>query len=182
MAVRKDRDIDRREVDTNPDPITGAHGAHPVGVGLGTAVAGAAAGAAGGAVAGPVGAVAGAVIGGVAGGLGGKAAAEAIDPTVEDTYWRDAYANRPYYDEAVTYDTYAPAYRHGWESRTRYPDRSFDEAEPELRRDWESSQHNSQLKWERAKLATRDAWHRVERALPGDADGDERKNVSGVPR
>ena len=26
--------------------------------------------------------------------------------------------------------------------------------------------------WEKAKQATRDAWHRVERALPGDADGD----------
>jgi hypothetical protein len=167
MAVRKDR-----EVDTNPDPITGEHGAHPVGVGLGTAVAGAAAGAAGGAVAGPAGAVAGAVIGGVAGAFGGKAAAEAIDPTVEDTYWRGEYANRPYFDETVDYDTYAPAYRHGWESRTRYPDRTFDQAEPELRRDWEASKNASRLEWEKAKLATRDAWHRVEGSVSSDADDD----------
>lgn len=170
MAIRKDKE----EVDTNPDPITGAHGAHPVGVGLGTAVAGAAAGAAGGAVAGPAGAIVGAVVGGVAGGLGGKAAAEAIDPTVEDNYWRDEYANRPYYEQGVAYDTYAPAYRHGWESRSRYADRDFDAAEADLRRDWEQSPHGSNLKWEKAKLATRDAWHRVERAIPGDADGDGR--------
>ena len=168
MTTRKDV----KKVDTNPDPITGAHGAHPVGVGLGTAVAGAAAGAAGGAVAGPAGAIVGAVVGGVAGGLGGKAAAEAIDPTVEDNYWRDEYANRPYYEASVPYDTYAPAYRHGWESRDRYRDRDFDAAEADLRSDWEKSKYNSSLKWEKAKLATRDAWHRVERKLPGDADGD----------
>ena len=32
------------EVDTNADPITGEHGSHPVGVGLGGAAGGAAAG------------------------------------------------------------------------------------------------------------------------------------------
>ena len=170
MAIRKDK----KDRDENRDPITGAPGAHPVGAGLGAAAAGAAAGAAGGALGGPAGAVVGAVIGGVAGGLGGKAAAEAIDPTAEEAYWRDEYSNRPYYEEGVGYDTYAPAYRHGWESRSRYAGRTFDEAEPDLRRDWEGSGHGTRLGWEKAKLATRDAWHRVERAIPGDADGDER--------
>ena len=33
---------------------------------------------------------------------------------------------------------------------------------------------NSSLAWNEAKSATRDAWHRVEHALPGDADGDGR--------
>jgi hypothetical protein len=28
--------------------------------------------------------------------------------------------------------------------------------------------------WDDAKHATRAAWHRVERAVPGDADGDGR--------
>ena len=88
--------------DSNPDPITGEPGAHPVGVGFGTAVGGAAAGAAAGAMAGPVGTVAGAVIGGVAGGLAGKGIAESIDPTAEDAYWRENYANRSYYDQGTT--------------------------------------------------------------------------------
>ena len=64
--------MDRNEKephDANRDPLTGAPGAHPVGVGLGTAAGGMAAGAAAGAVAGPVGAVAGAVVGGIVGGL-----------------------------------------------------------------------------------------------------------------
>lgn len=67
----------------NRDPITKASGAHPVEVGVGSALGGAAAGLAAGALAGPVGAVVGAVVGGVAGGYGGKAVGEAIDPTIE---------------------------------------------------------------------------------------------------
>ena len=106
-----------RETDANRDPITGEPGAHPIGAGLGAAAAGAAAGAAGGAVAGAIGAVVGAVVGGIAGGYAGKEVAESIDPTAEDTYWRNSYSQRPYYDAKTSYDEYAPAYRYGWESR-----------------------------------------------------------------
>jgi outer membrane lipoprotein SlyB len=75
-----------KEAGTNRDPITGAPGAHPVGVGLGAAAGGIAAGAAVGTVAaGPVGTVVGAAVGAIAGGLGGKAVAEKLDPTVEVT-------------------------------------------------------------------------------------------------
>src|SRR3954454_6291356 len=94
------------EADTNPDPITGEHGSHPVGVGLGGAAGGAAAGALGGAVGGPVGAAVGAVVGAVAGGLAGKGVAESIDPTVEDAYWRENYTSRPYYEQGTIYDDY----------------------------------------------------------------------------
>ena len=66
-----------RSLGTNPDPITGAPGAHPVGVGLGAA--------AGTLAAGPVGTVVGAAVGAVAGGLGGKAVAEHFDPTMQGT-------------------------------------------------------------------------------------------------
>jgi hypothetical protein len=158
------KNVDRSRAhgaDSNRDPISGEPGAHPVGVGLGAAGAGAVVGAAGGAVAGPVGAAVGAVIGGVAGGLAGKSIAESVDPTVEDAYWRKHYADRPYYDEAIPYDTYGPAYRHGWESRVKYHDRSFDDVETDMRRDWEATKAKSKLAWDRAKLASRDAWDRV---------------------
>src|SRR5262245_5133401 len=82
-----------KPVDTNEDPLTGAPGAHPVGVAMG-ATGGAAAGAAVGAVGGPVGVAVGAAVGGVAGGLAGKGAAEAINPSVEDEYWRENYKAR----------------------------------------------------------------------------------------
>ena len=75
-----------RSLGTNRDPITGAPGAHPVGVGLGAAAGGIAGGAAAGTLAaGPVGTVVGAAVGAVAGGLGGKAVAEHFDPTIEGT-------------------------------------------------------------------------------------------------
>ena len=177
MATRDENRLDREEnkahPDRNPDPITGAPGAHPVGTGVGAAGAGAA-GAAIGAVAGPVGAAVGAVVGAVAGGLAGKGVAEAVNPTAEDAYWRDNYKTRPYVDSSVAYDEYAPAYRYGWESRNRYAGRRFDEVETDLQRDWEKSRGKSSLTWERAKQATRDAWDRVERAVPGDIDRDGR--------
>ena len=52
-------------------------------------------------------------------------------------------------------------HRHGWESRARYPEQSFDEAEPHLQADWEKKT-NRELAWERARLASRDAWDRME--------------------
>lgn len=149
------------ELDRNPDPITDAPGAHPVGVGIGAAAGGAAAGAAVGAFAGPVGVVVGAVTGAVAGGYAGKAVAETIDPTVEDAYWRDNHRNRPYYETGLEYDHYRPAYQYGWESRGRYRDKTFDQVEPELERGWGKAKSNSKLDWEKAKPATRDAWDRV---------------------
>lgn len=146
----------------NRDPITGAPGAHPVGTGVGAA-GGAAAGAAIGSVAGPAGTLVGGAIGAVAGGLVGKGVAEGIDPTVEDAYWREQHTTKPYYEGTYDYDTdYAPAYRYGWESRSQYQDRKFDDVDSDLERNWEKAKQKSRLSWEKAKLATRDAWHRID--------------------
>jgi len=162
-----------RGTDANRDPITKTPGAHPVGTGIG-AVGGATAGAAIGAVGGPVGAAVGLVAGAVVGGLAGKGVAEKIDPTVEDGYWKENYSKRPYVERNVAFETYQPAYRTGYEGYTRYSGRKFEEVEPDLRRDYEKSKGNSNLTWDKARSATRDAWNRVEKALPGDADGDGR--------
>ncbi|HEX4589251.1 MAG TPA: YsnF/AvaK domain-containing protein [Gemmataceae bacterium] len=154
----KRRDMSK---DRNEDPITGEPGAHPVGVGVGTAAGGAAAGMAAGMAAGPVGAVVGAVAGGVAGAFAGKAVAEQIDPTAEDAYWRDNYKSRSYVDKGTDYSTYQPAYRYGWESHTRHADRSFDQAEPELRSGWDKARGSSSLTWDKARNAVRDAYDRT---------------------
>src|SRR4029453_3919775 len=102
-------DAERRD----EDPITGAAGAPPVGTGLGAVAGGIAAGAATGTVAGPIGTTVGAAVGAIVGGLAGKGVAEMIDPTVEDAYWRDNYADRPYVTKGASYDDYGPAYRYG---------------------------------------------------------------------
>jgi hypothetical protein len=163
-----DNDLIRPDVDAdaNRDPITGEPGSHPVGTGLGAAGGGTAGAAIGGAVGGPIGAAIGAAIGGVAGGLAGKGIAEMIDPTVEDAYWRDNYSTRPYVSSGSGYDDYQPAYRYGWESRARYEDKRFDEVEPVLARDWDQYRgQSSRLNWDNAKLATRDAWDRIDARL-----------------
>ena len=153
--------------DANRDPITGEPGSHPVGVGAGT-TAGAIAGAAAGAVAGPAGAVAGAVLGGVAGGFGGKAAAEWVNPSVEEKYWRENYRSRPYVDEDDSFDSYAPAYETGYLGFAKYgPEgKSYDEVESELREDYENQGDDLDLTWEDARGATRDAWSRAEMNAP----------------
>lgn len=137
---------------------------------------GMAAGAAIGGMTGPVGAVVGAAVGAVAGAVAGKAMK--VEPEAEEAYWRESYASRPYVTTGSTYDDYGPAYRHGVDAYSRYPDRSFDEVEPELGRDWNSARGRSSLEWDNARHATRDAWQRlsdrVERAVPGDSDRDGR--------
>lgn len=165
-----------KEPDANLDPISGEPGAHPVGTGIGAAGAGAAGAAIGGAIGGPVGAVVGAAVGAVAGGLVGKGAAESVNPTVENEYWRNHYSTRPYADADVSYDEYEPGYRTGYEAYSRYhgTGRTFDQIEPELQRDYETNRGRSNLGWAKAKYAARDAWDKVERALPGDADHDGR--------
>ena len=106
----------RRHRDDNPDPITGAPGAHPVGTGLGAAAGGVIAGAAAGTVAGPVGAVAGAAVGAIVGGLAGKGVAEGVNPSDEDAYWRANFEREPYYLAGYGFDDYAPAYRLGYDA------------------------------------------------------------------
>jgi len=163
-----DRIDDRNTRDSNPDPITGAPGSHPVGTGVGAAgggLAGAAAGAAIGSVV-PgigtvVGGVVGTIIGATGGGLAGKGIAEQIDPTEEDAYWRENYKNRDYTAGTKDYTEIAPAYRYGWESRASNPDMAFDQAEPHLEKNWNEHKTKVGMEWDKAKHAVKDAWNRV---------------------
>ena len=172
-----------REGSPNLDPITDAPGAHPIGTGIGAALGGAAAGVATGAivgattgtVVGPVGTVIGAAVGAIVGGLAGKGVAEAIDPTVEEAYWKETFVTRPYANGA-SFDDYGPAYKYGVASYQKYPGHKFDDVESNLARDWNTAGGKSSLDWANARIATKEAWDRlsnkVERAIPGDSDRD----------
>lgn len=162
------RDLDERDRritrdDANPDPISGEPGSHPVGTGVGAAGLGAAGAAMGGIIGGPIGAVIGAAGGAVAGGLMGKGIAESIDPTIEDAYWRENYVTRSYYNSDYNYNDYQPAYRAGFEGYANYAQtgRTYDQVEPDLRRDYEARYPNARLGWSDARYASRDAWDRV---------------------
>jgi len=154
--------------DANRDPLTNEPGAHPVGTGVGAA-GGAVAGAAAGAFGGPIGAAVGGVAGAVVGGLAGKAAAESVNPTVEDAYWRESYQREPYYRGGRTYDEYRPAYELGWSSVGRY-EGDFDTVEPHLARDWGQARGTSGMEWDEARPATRAAWERAGRGYTTDMD------------
>jgi len=151
---------------SNPDPLTGEPGSHPIEAGIGAVMGGVGAGMAGavaGAMgAGPVGAVVGAVIGvvagGVGGGYGGKAVGELIDPTTEDRWVNEYYhTERP---RSRTIDDYRAPYHYGLASRRKYEGKRFEDVEGQLRTEWEGGK-TSDMKWDEARPAIRHAYCRI---------------------
>ena len=124
--------------DANRDLNSGMPGAHPIGVAVSSPVggvvagivAGAAMGAAAATIAGPVGTVVGAAVGVAVGGFAGKSATDGTESTIEDAYWRENYAMRPYISGSGSFDDYGPAYSVGTSGYRIYPGKSFDEIEP----------------------------------------------------
>jgi hypothetical protein len=172
--ANKDRD---RLMDTeDKKDAAGLTGGAFAGGAVGGIAGGAMAGAAAGGLGGPAGAAIGAAVGAVAGALGGKAIADSVDPEAEDAYWKSNYSSRSYVGDGSSYDDYQPAYRMGYERYPEFHGRDWNDIEPEFERHWDTSRGNSRLSWPEAKHATRDAWQRtkdtVERAAPGDSDGD----------
>ena len=157
------RRVVANEEDLNRDPITGTPGAHPLGTGAGASSGGVAGAAVGLAVGGPVGGVIGAAVGAVAGGLAGKSAAEAVNPTAEEIFWRETYIREPYYVKGRTYEYYAPGFRAGWEGRVHHGGRTFDEAEPALKAAYILTKTELDPGWQDVRPAARAAWERADR-------------------
>ena len=97
--------------------------------------------------------------GGVAGTTSGMATHRRDFADVDDEFRRDYQTN--YASSGGSYEDYQPAYRGGYESRydSRFANRSWDEAEPELRQRWESEHPGSA--WERMKAAVRRGWDKA---------------------
>jgi len=151
------------EEDLNRDPISGTPGAHPLGTGVGAASGAVAGVVAGMAVGGPVGSIIGAAVGAVAGGLAGKSAAEAVNPTAEELFWRETYVREPYYVAGRTFEYYAPGFRAGWIGRVRHDGRTFNEAESELVAEYGLTKTELDPAWHDIRPAARAAWDRVDR-------------------
>ena len=151
------------EEDLNRDPISGTPGAHPLGTGAGAASGGVAGAAVGMAVGGPVGSVIGAAVGAIAGGLSGKGAAEAVNPTAEELFWKETYVREPYYLPGKPYAYYAPGFRAGWEGRVRFDGRTFAEAEGDLAAAYILTKSELDAPWADVRPAAEAAWNRVDR-------------------
>lgn len=147
----------------NRDPISGTPGAHPLGTGAGAASGGVAGAAVGMAVGGPVGSVIGAAVGAIAGGLSGKSAAEAVNPTAEEIFWKETYLREPYYLPGKPYEYYAPGFRAGWEGRVRFDGRTFAEAEGDLASAYILNKSELDPSWLELRSAAEAAWNRVDR-------------------
>jgi hypothetical protein len=117
----------------------------------------AAAGAAAGGVAGAL----GSAVKTLAGGLAKAGGPRATDRTAEEAYWKDRYDREPYFLMGYGFADYLPAYRTGWEGRSRYPGKSFEEAENDLQFDYENNRGKSRLEWEGCREAVRAAWDRA---------------------
>ncbi|MBT2305164.1 hypothetical protein J7E70_32680 [Variovorax paradoxus] len=130
------------------------------------------AGAAAGLLAGPAGAAAGLDAGGIVGGLCGKAVAERVNPTGEIDYWRERYADEPYYEAGRTYEDYRPAYQLGWSTRAA-AEGTFDLVEPAMAAQWGALRGNSRLDWAQARAAARAAWDRADSTRFAEGDPDD---------
>ncbi|NJL85022.1 MAG: glycine zipper family protein [Leptolyngbyaceae cyanobacterium SM1_1_3] len=89
----------------------------------------------------------------------------------QDDFWRNNYQSRHYTDTGYDYNDYAPAYRMGYDSYSAFglnQGMSYEQAEPQIRSEYERNYGNSRLGWDKAKYAVQDAWNRVKEALPGN--------------
>jgi hypothetical protein len=159
-----------KNVELKKEAHDNENNAHATGIAVGAtmgATAGvvalaAAQGAGYGAAAGIPGIVAGIALGGAIGALAGEDAAASVNPTEEETYWRENHEKQHYFSTLNTYDSYAPAYRFGVDAYSIFVGRDFDEIEDQLGRQWDAgARGSSRLTWDSAKLATRDAYNRL---------------------
>ena len=67
------------------------------------------------------------------------------------------YTQRSYVANGSNLDDYGLAYIHGVHSSIKFEDRSFDEIEPDLGREWGAARSTSTIEWERAREASRDS-------------------------
>jgi hypothetical protein len=80
----------------------------------------------------------------------------------EENYWFENFTSRPYALGPDYFDRFRPAYRYGFETGRHHMGRTWDDAEPDLRRGWETYEHRGESpSWEEIKDAARDAWNRI---------------------
>ena len=113
------------------------------------------------------GALIGATVGTLTGGLAGNSAAEAVNHTAEELFWRETSVQEPYYVNGRNFEYYAPGFRAGWEGRVRHDGRSFDAAEPDLKAAYKLTKGELAPDWQDVRPAPRAAWDRVDRGWKG---------------
>lgn len=81
-------------------------------------------------------------------------------------YWRERYPSEPYYDAALPFDDFEPAYRLGHQTRAQDIARAYDEVERELETRWAAERGQSRLDWLQARHAVKRGWEDALQADP----------------
>lgn len=76
-------------------------------------------------------------------------------------YWRERFADEPYYCDGERFEDYEPAYHTGHQARIRNVNQAYEQVEAELHRDWDSTKGSQTLSWSKARHAVRRAWERA---------------------
>lgn len=95
----------------------------------------------------------------------------------EDNYWFENFSSRPYALGPDFYDRFRPGFRYGFESAHHHMGRSWEEAEADMRKGWETYENRGTdpSPWEEIKEAVRDAWDRVRGKEQADAPERQRE-------
>jgi len=94
-----------------------------------------------------------------------------ITPDIDsDSYYRTHW-NAKYSNADDSYDDYLPAYRYGDEARRlqKYRSRHWDDAESDLKSDWESRYTTGTSTWEKFKDAVRHGWDKITPDMDDDS-------------
>lgn len=138
---------------------------HVLGAGAGAVAGGATGAAIRAAVGGPVGLAVGAAAGGALGALIGDRAAEARDKRGHLGHFEQIYRDMPYYADGMTWEDYAPAYRHGLDTWRTLGVREFGDAEADLEAGWGRARDASRLQWAQARGAVEHASRELAQTL-----------------
>ena len=84
-----------------------------------------------------------------------------LDWTTEEAYWRNNYTTRPYIGTNQDFAYWSPGYRYGYDSAMKYPGKTWNDVEADLRSAWDRVEYRGQRTWEQIKDAVRDAWDHV---------------------
>lgn len=100
--------------------------------------------------------------GGTSAGPGNAEGTNALQQQDNDAAYL-AHYNSTYGNQGSKYDDVAPAYRYGSSlaADDRYRGRSWDDAESDIRTDWESRNAGSTSTWDKMKAAVRHGWERM---------------------
>jgi hypothetical protein len=93
---------------------------------------------------------------------GGGLSSQRLSTGDDDSFFRNDF-DQKYATAGGSYDDYAPAYKYGNESRSKYAGRNWDDVETDLRSDWDTKYGKSGdvSTWEKFKAAVRHGWDKI---------------------